>query len=108
MLRPPTSRKDPRVEHKINRLFYGIFFTLGHTKLMFRITDFSDHFLGGEGGIKIKSIEERCAKYAKSVKKKNSILKNSNVNMLSATPIILFSEQFVNIELIHFVGNCNH
>ena len=27
---------------------------LGHTKLMFRITDFSDHLLGGEGGIKIK------------------------------------------------------
>ena len=27
---------------------------LGHTKLMFRITDFSGHCLGGEGGIKIK------------------------------------------------------
>ena len=23
---------------------------IGHTKLMFRITDFSGHFLGGEGG----------------------------------------------------------
>ena len=51
---------------------------LGHTKLMFRITDFSGHFLGGEGGgikIKIKLIEQRCAKYAKSVKKNTSILK---------------------------------
>ena len=41
---------------------------------MFRITDFSGHFLEGRGGlkikIKIKLIEQRCAKYAKSVKKK--------------------------------------
>ena len=37
---------------------------LGHTKLMFRITDFSGHFLGGEGGIKIKLTE--CTKYAES------------------------------------------
>ena len=61
---------------------------------MFRITDFSGHFLGGEGGgikIKIKLIEQRCAKYAKSVKK-NFHLKNSNVNTLSTSPIILFSE----------------
>ena len=66
---------------------------LGHTKLMFRITDFSGHFLEGRGGlkIKIKLIEQRCAKYAKSVKK-NVHLKNSNVNTLSTSPIILFSE----------------
>ena len=31
---------------------------------MFRITDFSGHFLGGEGGIKIKLTE--CTKYAES------------------------------------------
>ena len=63
---------------------------------MFRITDFTGHFLGGEGGgIKIKLIEQRCAKYAKSVKK-NFHLKNSNVNMLSTSPIILFSEQILN------------
>ena len=50
--------------------------SLGHTKLMFRIMDFSGHFLEGRGGlkIKIKLIEQRCAKYAKSVKK-TSILK---------------------------------
>ena len=62
---------------------------------MFRITDFSGHFLEGRGGlkikIKIKLIEQRCAKYAKSVKK-NFHLKNSNVNTLSTSPIILFSE----------------
>ena len=58
---------------------------------MFRITDSSGHFLGGEGGIKIKLIEQRCAKYAKSVNK-NFHLKNSNVNTLSTSPIILFSE----------------
>ena len=39
---------------------------LGHTKLMFRIMDFSGHCLGGEGGIKIKFTERRCAKYAES------------------------------------------
>ena len=33
---------------------YYFFISLGHTKLMFRITDFSGHCLGGEGGIKIK------------------------------------------------------
>ena len=41
--------------------------------------------------IKIKLIEQRCAKYAKSVKK-TSILKTQNVNTLSTSPIILFSE----------------
>ena len=39
---------------------------LGHTKLMFRITDFSGHFLGGEGGIKIKIKLTECTKYAES------------------------------------------
>ena len=45
-------------------VFYFIFFIflflgLGHTKLMFRITDFSGYCLGGEGGIKIKLNERR-------------------------------------------------
>ena len=36
--------------------------------MMFRITDFSCHFLGGEGGIKIKIklTERRCAKHAET------------------------------------------
>ena len=33
-------------------IFIRFFNILGHTKLMFRITDFSGHFLGGEGGKK--------------------------------------------------------
>ena len=41
----------------------------GHTKLMFRITDFSGHFLGGEGGIKIKIKLTECTKYAESESK---------------------------------------
>ena len=41
----------------------------GHTLLIFRIPDFSDHFLEEEGRIKIKIklSEQRCAKYAMSV-----------------------------------------
>ena len=44
-------------------------YLLGHTKLMFRITDFSGHFLGGEGGIKIKIKLTKCTKYAESESK---------------------------------------
>ena len=39
----------------------------GHTLLIFRIPDFSDHFLEEEGRIKMKLSEQRCAKYAMSV-----------------------------------------
>ena len=67
---------------------------------MFRITDFFYHLLGGEGGIKIK-IKVRSAKSI------NFFYKTSKPNILSTSLIIVFSEQFVNIELIRFVGNCN-
>ena len=56
-----------------------IYVRLGHTKLMFRITDFSGHCLGGEGGIKIKiKLTERRLR---SMQNQNHVIVNNDIQL---------------------------